>query len=1130
MGDHELEEGEACDEPDLSCDPDTDFSYLDEKLSVVLGDQQKCFEGGVSAEKLGSKFGGYGSFLPTQERPPSILHQERPASVLASDTQCRTRTNDGMIERIKQNASCASVRASSLSKGSGSAVLTHENGGGDSGPVNEKVTNVASSFLIGRAEDKTGLPKKVTLKIKMGSETKEKKKNATIYSDFGLSNSSSEEEEEFVDEDGRTDSDPDTSPDRTPLTMIRLMTSHHIPDGMLLSPLRDLVTEPFMQKERLWLACEEVKVRSPGLKKVNLFQHGDTFETLDNPKEQTMEYAGETKGNSARSSDRSLKRVKVDKERGGSKDSSRHVSKPPPKAYAKDLAKASEVERQVRDAVSESGTGVRSNDSHKEFKGFSLDRALPDYVLYDGDHIPKDFCSPFQPPKEVDSGREQQSRGSRADKVASSSHESINEHRDLGNQGPDASKEFVNTLGIISHGKRHAEVSLDPSNGKKRSSGKVFVVPSEEKTKSGQNARSSTSKGKGGGKVTVPAADIPTREMADSKKRSIEFGHDADVLRGSSREKGKVSYKEIHMSSGRDKYLKTSSEADLLLEEIPKGGPQHSSKVAGNKDYKDFQQVDLPKVHKAESLEHKRKEKVKRRVTPDYVHKEPSKVSEDRQRETATRDVSTKVPQPSCVPEAVSTDMPSQAVALPPPPAANGVAPYVLVMDNWVGCDKCQKWRLLPPGVDEGNLPHKWHCKMLYWLEKEGLNNCSIPEAVTDQATQALYNISAPIPPPIQENPPVGEQVQPPPVVTSLPPVNLTVNQEMKASEKIRGAASTKKHKIPRTGSSDNTVPGKAKSFAEAPPVTQDASQAKLDGGDTILTQEKIQAKVEVLDLGSVKTGEGKQKVKERDKARRHRPSDGLSPSAKKHSQTPANLVLRDATKLKHKADSLQGQERPGTALYLQAALKFLQAASMLETEASEHGDNRPGPLPVQLYADTAKLCEYCASTYERNKDLAVAALAYKCAGVARMRVVQAKSSLISKCRAEVQSRQQVAQGDSPSSSTQVDMDAPKNSSMDRALAHGSTPPTTNSHAGGPLIIAAKSRTSFNRILDYVMDTGSALDALTKSVNAFTAAESALSSFTTEGMSALRKVLDFSFHDVDSFVRLVRIALEAMGH
>ncbi|MCO5552998.1 hypothetical protein L7F22_006518 [Adiantum nelumboides] len=1127
MGDHELEEGEACDEPDISCDPDTDFSYLDEKLSVVLGDQQKCFEGGVSAEKLGSKFGGYGSFLPTQERPLLKLHQDKPASMLASDASCRTKTNEGIIERIKQNATGSSVRTSGSRKGSSAAVLTNENGGGDCEPINEKTTSAPSSFLVGMAEDNTGHLKKVRLKIKMGSENKEKKKKATIYSHFGLSNSSSEGEE-FMDEDGRTDSDPDPSPDRTPLTMIRLMTSHHIPDGMLLSPLRDLVTESFMQKERLWSACEEdviEKVRSPDLKKVNQFQHGDTFEKLEVSMDKSRDHAVESKGDSARSSDRAFKRVKVDKERGGSKD-----SKPPLKAHRKDLAKMTQVERQARDAVSESETGIRSNDSHKDFKGFCLDRAPPDYVLYDTDHVSKDFCSLFQLPKDVDSGREQQSRAYRAEKVASSSYESINEHRDVGNEGRDESKEALNTLGINSHGKRHLEISSVPSDGKKRSSGKGFLLPSEERTNSGQNARSSSYKGKGAGKVSVPATEIPTRETVVSKKQSIEYQDDADVSRGSFQEKGKILYKETQMSFVRDKYSKSSSETDFILDETPKDGRQHYFKEAGNKDSKHSQQEHLPKVHMAESLEHRQKEKVKKRVTHDFVHKDLPKVSEDRSREVAARDLVTKVSQSACAPEGVSGDKLSQAVAVPPQPAANGVTSYVVVMENWVGCDKCEKWRLLPPGVDDKNLPNKWRCKMQYWLEKEGLNNCSVSTDITNQATRVLYNISAPIPPPVEENLLVREQVQPPvSVVTTLPLSNVISNQEIKAPENIIGAASVKKQKIPRTASTDNTVPGKKKSFAEAPQVSQDDSQAKLGDGDTIITREKFQAKVGSLDLGSVKPGEEKQKAKEKDKARRHRPSDGSSPSLKKHSQTPAILALREATKLKHKANSLQGQERTGTALYLQAALKFLQAAYMLESEASEHLDKRPGPHPVQIYADTATLCEYCASTYERCKDLAVAALAYKCAGVARMRVVQAKSSLINRCRAEVQNAQQVAQGDSPSSSTQADRNAPKNSALDKTLAvEGSTFPSLNS--GGPLIIAAKSRVSFTRILDFVLDTSSALDALTKSLNAFTAAESALSSFTIEGMSALRKVLDYSFHDVDSFVRLVRIALEVMGH
>lgn len=91
----ELEEGEACyykDDDDDKLDLDS-LSYIDERIQHALGHFQKDFEGGVSAENLGSKFGGYGSFLPTYERShprtpqgnhsspksPIVLHKEAEA-------------------------------------------------------------------------------------------------------------------------------------------------------------------------------------------------------------------------------------------------------------------------------------------------------------------------------------------------------------------------------------------------------------------------------------------------------------------------------------------------------------------------------------------------------------------------------------------------------------------------------------------------------------------------------------------------------------------------------------------------------------------------------------------------------------------------------------------------------------------------------------------------------------------------------------------------------------------------------------------------------------------------------------------------------------------------------------------
>ncbi|TYI67938.1 hypothetical protein E1A91_D08G054400v1 [Gossypium mustelinum] len=83
MEETELEEGEACsnndndDAYDDTFGPKNDLSslsYIDEKIQHILGHFQKDFEGGVSAENLGAKFGGYGSFLPTYQRSPGRSH------------------------------------------------------------------------------------------------------------------------------------------------------------------------------------------------------------------------------------------------------------------------------------------------------------------------------------------------------------------------------------------------------------------------------------------------------------------------------------------------------------------------------------------------------------------------------------------------------------------------------------------------------------------------------------------------------------------------------------------------------------------------------------------------------------------------------------------------------------------------------------------------------------------------------------------------------------------------------------------------------------------------------------------------------------------------------------------------
>lgn len=56
------------------------------------------------------------------------------------------------------------------------------------------------------------------------------------------------------------------------------------------------------------------------------------------------------------------------------------------------------------------------------------------------------------------------------------------------------------------------------------------------------------------------------------------------------------------------------------------------------------------------------------------------------------------------------------------PPHENGLSSEVptgtlpVVQEDWVLCDKCKKWRLLPLGTNPKSLPDKWLCRMLTWL------------------------------------------------------------------------------------------------------------------------------------------------------------------------------------------------------------------------------------------------------------------------------------------------------------------------------------------------------------------------------------------------------------------------------
>ncbi|XP_073147656.1 cysteine-tryptophan domain-containing zinc finger protein 7-like [Henckelia pumila] len=259
-------------------------------------------------------------------------------------------------------------------------------------------------------------------------------------------------------------------------------------------------------------------------------------------------------------------------------------------------------------------------------------------------------------------------------------------------------------------------------------------------------------------------------------------------------------------------------------------------------------------------------------------------------------------------------------------------------------------------------------------------------------------------------------------------------------------------------------------------------------------------------------------------KLHKARDADVPSPVRRDSNSLAANNALKEAKDLKHLADRLKHSgSGESNGLYFEASLKFLHAASLLEsgsTEGSKHNDAHS----MNIYSSTAKLCEFCAREYEKSKDMATAALAYKCTEVAYMRVVYSSHSRASRDRNDLQTSLQIfPPGDSPSSSAS-DVDNLNHASTDNSAG------LTKVGEPGSHVITSQNRSGFLRLLNFAQDITFALEASRKSRNAYAAASSKLGeTLHKDGITSLKKALDFNFQDVQGLLRLVRVSMEAIN-
>ncbi|WZZ18225.1 hypothetical protein YC2023_111314 [Brassica napus] len=254
MEESELEEGEACSYNTLNdfggtIDPDNDLSYIvtplhllthmthsDDKLQNILGHFKKDFEGDFSAENLGAKFGGYGSFLPTYQRSPLWSHPKTPAKPQSS---AGTRSPNILLGESQSGNAASSTVPKKAKPGLASSRIPKKS-------MKSKKPNSSS-----RQESETKKPgvfskqNSLKLRIKMGSDNISTDNNAAaIKSGLGLdlspSLSSDNNNNNSLSGSEGMDGEPQgCSPLESPTCILNVMTSIPVDHHLLLSPLSD---------------------------------------------------------------------------------------------------------------------------------------------------------------------------------------------------------------------------------------------------------------------------------------------------------------------------------------------------------------------------------------------------------------------------------------------------------------------------------------------------------------------------------------------------------------------------------------------------------------------------------------------------------------------------------------------------------------------------------------------------------------------------------------------------------------------------------------------------------------------------------------------------------------------------
>ncbi|KAH8517391.1 hypothetical protein H0E87_005359 [Populus deltoides] len=699
MEDTELEEGEACsyhnintnndDDYDESIDPDTALSYIDEKLQDVLGHFQKDFEGGVSAENLGAKFGGYGSFLPTYQRSPVWSHPRTSPKI--QHFNASRSPNHLQLEGGRHSSVSSSTASQSLRIEPSSTVLK------TSSSLNESVkqeANVPSTQfaeeVVPRDESVNrkcaSLPdqKMLKVRIKVGSDNLSTQKNAAIYSGLGLDVSPSSSLDDSPSESDEMSHEPQDARLESPAHILQIMTSFPVPGGLLLSPLHDDLIH-LKEKEKLLKDSECLPVPRFGPENSCIVVNGSSSVKGDD----TM--FGEKKIKSIAGNEPSAEsksNVNKDSGNGGVISKETELDTFACEELVSNTLKLPLLSNSYSAVVGTSKGMRRASNvskgmmSDKGFSGLTKEDSPVPILIQENGWINNS--------KSKSLGKVWEDK-----KTSTLCSESVSPKKD-GDRKGEKPYESVKSDSNVSKGRKAP--SQAPTEPPKQNPDEK-AMPYEQEGMKLPHVKESCSEGKkklkGSQSHGIVVAEAPKESLRVGSSLSLKNKKISCADKHTT--KGESEDLKLKKNSGKagDRYREFFGDIELEQEEI------QTSPLVKNYDDK------LGDLEMVEKSTHGSNSMFKERSSSKKVD---------------------KLLTSEAFPKAASIGV-----------VRNGDGPIpdtALGEDNWVCCDKCQKWRLLPPRTNPDDLPEKWLCSMLDWLP--GMNRCSFSEDETTLATRSL--------------------------------------------------------------------------------------------------------------------------------------------------------------------------------------------------------------------------------------------------------------------------------------------------------------------------------------------------------------------------------------------------------